>query len=148
MTRVLGLDVGDQRIGVAISDELRITTRGLLTIKRTNTKEDIRKIADLASENNCSGIIVGLPLNLSGDDSKQTEKVRLFAKKLENKVGNTSKDSKIGVFLWDERYSTKTADEIMDEVGLSKAKRKEIIDQQAACIILEDWIDSNPEVGH
>jgi RNAse H-fold protein YqgF len=147
MTRVLGLDVGDQRIGVAISDELRFTTRGLLTIKRTNAKEDIQKIADLAGENNCSDIVVGLPLNLSGDDSKQTEKVRLFAKKLENKFGNLPKAEKINVILSDERFSTKIADEIMDEVGISKSKKREIIDQQAACIILEDWIASNPEMS-
>ena len=147
MTRVLGLDVGDQRIGVAISDELRITTRGLLTIKRTNIKEDIQKIADLATENKCFDMVVGLPLNLSGDDSKQTEKVRLFAKKLENKFESRPKAEKIKVFLSDERYSTKIADEIMDEVGLSKRKKREIIDQQAACIILEDWIASNPEIS-
>ena len=146
MKRVLGLDVGDQRIGVAISDELRITTRGLLTIERTNTKEDIKKIADIAAENKCSGVVMGLPLNVSGEDSKQTEKVRLFARKLVNKFYAFPKEERIKVYLWDERYSTVTADELMDEAGVKKDKKKKIIDQQAACVILEDWIDNNRDV--
>ena len=146
MKRVLGLDVGDQRIGVAICDELRITTRGLLTIERKNIKEDIQKIVDIAAENKCSGVVTGLPLNVSGDDSKQTEKVRRFAKKLENKSLSLPKEDRIKVYLWDERFSTIIADELMSEAGVKKGKKKAIIDQQAACVILEDWLDNNREV--
>jgi len=140
--RVLGLDVGDVRIGVAISDELRITARGLFTLIRTNIKADTQRIIDAVTANDCSAIIVGLPLNLSGDDSVQTNKVREFAKKLENKlVSNSLKD--VEVILYDERFTTVIADRAMREAGASQSKRKETIDKQAAVVILEDWLRLN-----
>jgi putative Holliday junction resolvase len=141
--RVLGLDVGDRRIGVAVSDELGITVRGLRTIERTNIKADTNIIMEIASENNCSAIVIGLPLNLSGQDSVQTEKVRTFAQKLENKfTSNGIKDKKVE--LHDERYTTVIANRVMDKAGVKKTKQKKIIDQQAATIILEDWLRCNP----
>jgi len=141
MKRVLGLDVGDRRIGIAICDELRVTTRGLLTLERTNIKNDIQKISDIAIENNCSCIVVGLPLNVSGDDSRQTEKVRVFAKKLENKFLVYPEKDRVRVILQDERYSTKLAEEMMDEAGIKTGKKRKAVDEQAARVILEDWLD-------
>ena len=143
MKRVLGLDVGDSRIGVALSDELRVTTRGLLTFERTKTRDDIQKIVDLAYENDCSGIVVGLPLNLSGDDSVQTSKVRVFARDLVNKLFSYPKEGRIKVYLFDERFSTKMANDTMTEMGVSKTKQRKFVDQQAAAIILEDWMNAN-----
>jgi len=141
--RVLGLDVGDKRIGVAISDELGVTTRGISTITRTNIKTDTQTILDIVKENDCSDIVVGLPLNLSGQDSVQTEKVREFARKLENKlVSNAMQD--IGVILFDERFTTVLAERAMKEAGLGHEKRKDSIDRQAAAVILEDWLRANP----
>ena len=142
MSRVLGLDVGDQRIGVAVSDELRITSRGLLTLKRTNIKSDTQSIIDIANENKCSMIVVGLPLNLSGDDSIQTQKVRNFAEKLRNKLLSNSMGD-ISIELYDERYSTVMAEETLNEAGVKKEKKRKIIDQQAAAVILEDWMREN-----
>jgi len=140
--RVLGLDVGDVRIGVAISDELRITARGLFTLIRTNIKTDTQKIIDAVVANDCSSVIVGLPLNLSGDDSEQTKKVRDFAKKLENKlVSNAMQDVK--VIMFDERFSTVVAERAMREAGANHTKRKEAIDKLAAVVILEDWLRLN-----
>ena len=141
--RVLGLDVGDSRIGVAISDELRITTRGLLTIERTTNRADIQRIVDIARENDCSGVVVGLPLNLSGDDSVQTSKVRVFARDLVNKFFSYPKEERVKVYLFDERFSTRIADETLTEMGVSDKKKRTIIDQQAAAIILEDWMNAN-----
>ena len=143
MKRVLGLDVGDIRIGVAISDELGITARGLFTLTRTNIKDDTQKILDTLNENNCSSVIIGLPLNLSGDDSVQTEKIRDFAKKLENKLVSNSMQG-IEVILYDERFTTVLADRAMREAGVNRVKRKEVIDRQAAVVMLEDWLRANP----
>lgn len=142
MKRVLGLDIGDRRIGVAVSDALGITVRGLFTLERSNIKSDTQKIIDTARENECSAIVIGLPLNLSGQDSVQTEKVREFAQKLENKLRSNAM-SDIKVELYDERFSTVIAERLMDETGLKKSKRKEATDQQAAMVILDDWLRIN-----
>ena len=143
MKRVLGLDVGDVRIGVAISDELRITARGLFTLIRTNIKKDTQSIIDALIANDCSLIVIGLPLNLSGQDSVQTEKVREFAQKLENKlVSNALQD--IEVIMYDERFTTVLAEQAMKDQGAKKDKIKESIDRQAAVVMLEDWMKSNP----
>jgi len=140
--RVIGLDVGDRSIGIAISDELWITTRGLFTISRTNIKSDTQKVMEIVKENDCSHVIIGLPVNLSGEDSKQTEKVREFAEKLKNKLLSNSMGDR-EVVLYDERFSTVIANREMEEAGLKKNKKREIIDQQAAAVILEDWIRTN-----
>jgi putative Holliday junction resolvase len=142
MKRVLGLDIGDRRIGVAISDELWVTTRGLLTIERTNIKSDTQKILDIIIKNDCSIVIIGLPLNLSGDDSKQTGKVRAFAQKLTNKLASNSMND-IKVELFDERYSTKQAEETLNELAIKHKKKSMIIDQEAAAVILEAWISNH-----
>ena len=142
MKRVIGLDVGDRSIGIAISDELWITTRGLFTISRTNIKSDTQKVMEIVKENDCSHVIIGLPVNLSGEDSKQTEKVREFAEKLKNKLLSNSMGDR-EVVLYDERFSTVIANREMEEAGLKKNKKREIIDQQAAAVILEDWIRTN-----
>jgi len=141
--RVIGLDVGDRRIGVAISDELRITARGLFTLIRTNIKVDTQRILDAVTANDCSSIVIGLPLNLSGQDSVQTEKVREFAKKLENKLVSNSLKG-VDIIMFDERFTTKLADNAMKEAGVSREKRKAVIDQQAAVVMLEDWLRANP----
>jgi putative Holliday junction resolvase len=142
MNRILGLDVGDRRIGIAISDELGLTSRGLFTLKRTNIKTDTQKILDIVRENNCSIVIVGLPLNISGEDSLQTKKVRFFAEKLLNKFLSNSLGW-VRVELFDERYSTKNAEDILDEMRVSEVKKKMVIDQQAAALILDEWLLEN-----
>ena len=139
MKRVLSLDVGDRRIGVAVSDELRVTARGLFTLERTNIKADTQKIIDTISENDCSCAVIGLPLNLSGADSVQTEKVRLFAQKLQNKLNSNSMQD-IEVELYDERFTTSIAEKALKESGAGRSKQKEKIDQTAAVIILQDWL--------
>ena len=139
MKRVLGLDVGDRRIGVAISDELGITARGLFVLERSNLKSDTQKIMETVLENDCSHIVIGLPLGLSGRDSVQTEKIREFAQKLENKlVSNAMQD--VRVELFDERFTTVIADNMLKESGASHDKRREVIDMQAAAVILGDWL--------
>ena len=141
MKRILGLDVGDRRIGVAISDELGIAARGLHTLERSNIKNDTQSILDTIRENDCSAVVIGLPLNLSGQDSVQTEKVRAFAQKLENKLKSNAMQG-IAVELYDERFTTTIAENAMKEAGASRATIKEAIDEQAATVILQDWLQS------
>jgi len=137
--KTLALDVGDKRIGVAISDDLGLTARGLLVLDSISVKRDTSKILDILKENKCSRIVVGLPLKLDGTDSIQTEKVRQFAAALENKLRSNAL-SDIPVILHDERFSTKIAEETLIEVGMRREKRREIIDKQAAAVILQDWL--------
>ena len=147
MKTILGLDVGDRRIGVAISDELGITARGLFTLERSNIKADTQKILETVVENDCSTVVIGLPLNLSGEDSVQTTKVRAFAQKLENKfLSNAMQD--VRVELYDERFSTVAAEQTMKEMGVGRTKMKEartsgVVDRQAAAVILGEWLSEN-----
>ena len=144
MKRVIGLDVGDKRIGLAISDELRITARGLFTLTRTNIKADTQNIPDAINDNNCYIVVIGLPLNLSGQDSVQTKKVREFALKLENKLKSNSMND-VNIVLYDERFTTVLAEQAMKDSGASRRKVKEAIDRQAAVVMLEDWLRSNTQ---
>ncbi len=137
--KYLGLDVGDKTIGIAVSDGLMLTAQGVLTLQRVGIRKDAGKVIDMAKDYGCTGIVVGLPLMLSGKDSIQTEKVREFAKMLENKLRSTGES--IEVVLHDERFSTKMAEDIMISADVSRKKRKEVIDKQAAIIILQSYMD-------
>ena len=143
--KYLALDVGDKTVGVAISDELGVTSRGLFTLERVGIKKDTGKIMDVIIENKCSKVIVGLPLNLDGSDSIQTEKVREFTQKLQNKL-NSNSLQEIELIFFDERFTTKIADRVMMDAGVNKNKRKEVIDQQAAVIILQDYLTTQKNI--
>jgi putative Holliday junction resolvase len=138
----LALDIGDKTIGIALSDDLGITAQGLSTLKREAIKKDTDAIIALVDGHKCSCIVVGLPLNLDGRDSVQTEKVRAFVVKLENKLRSTGRQH-IKLYLHDERFTTKIAERLLIEADVSKKKRKEIIDMQAAVIILQSWLEIN-----
>jgi putative holliday junction resolvase len=137
--KYLGLDVGDKTIGIAVSDDLMLTAQGVLTLERVGIRKDAGKVIEMAKGYGCTGIVVGLPLMLSGKDSIQTEKVREFAKMLENKLRSTAEN--IEVVLHDERFSTKMAEDILISADVSRKKRKEVIDKQAAIIILQSYMD-------
>ena len=139
--KTLALDVGDRRIGIAISDDLGLTARGLLVLESISVKKDTSKILDILKENKCLRIVAGLPVKLDGTDSLQTEKVRQFAAALENKLRSNAMGD-IPVILHDERFSTKIAEETLIEAGVRREKRKEIIDKQAAAVILQDWLET------
>ena len=142
--KTLALDVGDKRIGVAITDDLGLTARGLLVLESVSLKKDTSKILEIICENSCSRVVVGLPLKLDGTDSPQTTKVRRFAAALENKLRSNAM-GQIPVILHDERNSTANAEFEMMEAGLSRERRREIIDMQAAALILQDWLERQRE---
>jgi putative Holliday junction resolvase len=134
------LDVGDKTIGVALSDDLLFTAQGLMTIERVGIRKDTGKIMDLINEYKCDTVVIGLPKNLNGTDSIQTEKVYEFRTMLENKMKSSGmKDISI---LWqDERFTTLMAEKVLIEADVSRKKRKDVIDKQAAVLILQGYLD-------
>lgn len=140
--RKLGLDVGDKTIGVAVSDDLGIIAQGVTTIERVGIRKDTGKVLDYIKEYNCDTVVIGLPLKLDGTDSPQTAKVRDFRQKLENKLKGGGMNQ-VKVEFYDERLTTVMAERVLIEADLSRNKRKEIIDRQAAIIILQSYLDSS-----
>lgn len=139
--RKIGLDVGDKTIGVAVSDGLGITAQGVTTIERVGIKKDTGKVLDFIREYDCDTVVIGLPLKLDGTDSPQTEKVREFRQRLENKLKGSGMNH-INVEFYDERLTTVMAEKVLIEADMRRNKRKEIIDRQAAIIILQGYLDS------
>ena len=137
----ISLDIGDKTIGVAVSDALGITANGLMTIDRIGIRKDADKVLALIKEYECGTVVIGLPLNLDGSDSVQTQKVRDFRTMLENKMRSTGVKG-VDVVFQDERFTTKIAENVLIEADVSRKKRKEVIDKQAAVIILQGWLDS------
>ena len=138
--RKLGLDVGDKTIGVAVSDELDITAQGVTTIDRVGIRKDAGKVMDYVREYDCDTVVMGLPINLDGSDSVQTEKVREFRTMLENKM-RSSGMADVKVEWQDERFTTVNAERVLMEANMKRKSRKEVVDKQAAIIILQSYMD-------
>lgn len=133
--RILGLDVGDRRIGLALSDELGLTAQPVLTLERKSRRHDLRFLVRLIRKYGCTQVVVGNPLYMSGDVSPQALKARAFAQALESEAG-------VDVTLWDERLSTTEAHRHLDAAGHLPGKRRAVIDQVAAVLILQSFLDS------
>ena len=131
--RTMALDVGDRRIGVAITDALGLTVQGRPTRARTNLDEDIAHIRTLVEEYCVQKIVVGHPKNMDGTGSQQTEKTEVFARQLKSMLN-------IQVIFWDERLTSFAAEEHLKEMGLNWRKRKKHVDELAATLILEDYL--------
>ena len=139
--RWMSLDIGDKTIGVAVSDPLFISAQGVTTIERVGIKKDTTKVLELVKEYEVDTVISGLPLMLNGTDSPQTLKVREFVERLKNKA--QSQGFKLKFEFQDERFTTKIAENAMIDAGMRREKRKEIIDRQAAVIILQSYMDAH-----
>ncbi len=142
--RILGLDVGNKTVGVAVSDPLGVIATGVTTIERVGIRKDTGKILDYIREYGCETVVMGLPLSLDGSDSVQTQNVREFRMMLENKLKSSGPLSKVKVEWQDERYSTVEAEEVLIEANMSREDRKKIIDRQAAIVILQRYLDRMP----
>ena len=138
--RLMGLDVGNRRIGVAVSDGLGLTAQPLLTLIRKKPREDLRSLARLARKYSCQGIVVGNPLHLSGDQGRQAAKTQSFAQLLAD-------ETKLPVHLWDERLTTVEAHRILYESGHPRTEHGALVDQVAAVIILQGFMDARSS-GH
>ena len=133
--RVLGLDYGSRRIGVAVCDELRMTAQGIATVVRKNRDADLAAIAAFVERFDVERIVVGYPLRLDGSEGIQCEKVNRFIRRLEARLA-------IPVIRRDETLSTKEAEELLRETGVRREKKREIVDRLAASIILQGYLDA------
>ena len=133
--RILGLDYGEKRIGVAVCDELGLTAQGLTTIVRKTKKHDLAILTDLITKYNIEKIVIGYPLRLDGSEGIQCEKVDRFVSLLD-------KSFSLSIIKWPETLSTKEAEEILINSGVCWKKRKQKVDQLAAGIILQGYLDS------
>ena len=134
--RILALDVGSKRIGVAITDLLGITAQGLDTIQRRNKRHDLQALGEVLAKYDVREIVVGLPLRLSGAEGTQSEKMRRFADALHAHFGLT-------VHLWDERWTSTEANRLLRETDLSIKKRGLAVDRMAAILILQSWMEAH-----
>ncbi|MDO9515316.1 MAG: Holliday junction resolvase RuvX [Syntrophales bacterium] len=136
--RILGLDYGEKRIGVAVCDELGMTTRGIATIARKNWKRDIKQVAALVEEYGAQMIVVGYPVRLDGTEGIACEKVNGFVDALEAGVC-------VPVVKWNEALSTKEAEGLLREADVNPRKGRAVVDRMAAAIILQDYLEHNPK---
>lgn len=133
--RILGLDYGSKRIGVAVCDELEITAQGQATINRKNQKHDLEEIAKVIRTYAVEKIVIGYPIKLDGSEGIQCEKISKFAKLLEAKLC-------LPVIKWDETLTTKEAEDILIQAHVRREKRKRVVDKIAATLILQGYLDS------
>lgn len=134
MKRIMGLDVGNKTIGVAVSDLMQLTAQGITTVRRKGIKKDLEELDKIIKEKEVSQIVVGLPKNMNGTLGPQSEKVVKFTEKLK-----TITDLEIK--FWDERLTTVAAERSLIEADVSRQKRKKVIDMIAAVLILQGYLD-------
>jgi len=143
--RVLALDVGKKRIGLAISDELGITAQGLETLQRTRIRADLERLREIARDWNVQCLLVGKPLHMNGSESRQSEYTREFA-------GRLGRYLELPVVFLDERLTTVEAERLLREAGASLDERKHAVDRLAAMLLLESYLGQSstparPEEG-
>jgi len=132
--RVLALDVGDKRIGVAVSDLSRLIARPVETVQRKNREYDVRRIAQIVAEQEASVVVIGLPKNMDNSEGAQAAKVRSFAKHL-------ARATSARILFEDERLSTFAAIETLVEQGIKTGHSRDLVDMEAATIILQNYLD-------
>jgi len=134
MNRTLAIDYGEKRIGIALSDPLGITAQAYPFI--SNSKEFFSQLNQLIEEKSVTQIIIGLPTNRFGEDTQKTSEVRTFSEKVASETG-------LPVSFQDERYSSKAVERHLIEADVSRKKRKQVIDSQAAAFFLQGYLDKN-----
>jgi len=133
--RILALDLGKKRIGLALSDPLGITAQGLPTLQRTNIRADLDALGKLIEEREVGEILMGQPLHMSGKEGRQVEYTREFAARLAARTG-------LDVKFWDERWTTVAAQRVLRESGASIGKRARAVDRLSAVILLASYLDA------
>ena len=136
MERIIGLDVGDKTIGVAVSDLLQLTAQGLTTIKRESKVKDYAALKEIIDEYDVKKVVVGLPKNMNNTIGPQGEKTMKFAEKIKNKYD-------VEIIYEDERMTTMAAEKMLISGDVRREKRKTVIDKVAATYILQLYLDKN-----
>lgn len=134
MNRVMGIDLGDARIGIAMSDMMKIVANGYETYKRIDEEKDLKHIAELIATNEVDTVVFGLPLNMDGTSGNRVDTTREFAHKLSQLI--TAR-----IAFQDERLTTVTAERMLISADVRRDKRKQVIDKIAATIILQTYLD-------
>lgn len=135
--RALGLDVGSKTIGVALADELGLAAHPLTVIARRGTAADVDAVLALVAEHAVSDVVVGLPYELSGAVGHRARRVRVFSDALAARLGEAA-----ALHEWDERFSTTAVERVLIDADLSRKRRKQVVDKQAAAFILQGWLDA------
>ncbi|HHX73563.1 MAG TPA: Holliday junction resolvase RuvX [Firmicutes bacterium] len=138
--RIMGLDVGDRTIGVAVSDELGWTAQGIEVIRRTDWQADLRRLRQLSEQYRVSLIVVGYPLNMNGTAGPRADMAAEFAGRVREELG-------VPVRLWDERLTTMEAERMLIAADVSRAKRRKVIDKTAAVLILQNYLQAHSGPG-
>ncbi|MCS7187838.1 MAG: Holliday junction resolvase RuvX [Armatimonadetes bacterium] len=133
--RILAVDYGEKRIGIAISDELQITASPLMTLLRNSDDGVIAQIVRLAERYSVETIVIGLPVRTDSKEGEMERRVRSFAEKLQSKT-------KVPVVLFDERFTTRIAEQVLLEADLSRQKRKRVRDKLAAVVLLQSYLET------
>jgi len=135
--RAMGLDVGTKTVGVAVADELGFTAQPITVIRRSNLKADLSELIRLAQDREVDRFVIGLPLNMDGSEGPRALATRKFGDAL-------AKASSLTIIYQDERLTTVAAERSLLEADVSRSKRREVIDQVAASLILQGWLDAQP----
>ncbi len=133
--RILALDLGKKRIGMALSDPLRITAQGLPNLERTNKRADLDALGEIVREHGVGLILLGNPINMRGAEGRQSGWVREFADAIRERLG-------VAVELWDERLTSVEAGRVLRQSGISIEKRAAAVDRLSAVILLQSYLDS------
>ena len=135
----LSIDLGDVRIGLAMSDSMGIIANGLETYQRKFIYKDVEYIVKIAMDNNVKCVVMGLPMNMDGTSGERVEKAKEFAKLIEDKFKELNYACKID--FQDERLTTVTSERVLIDAGVRRENRKKVIDKMAATIILQTYLD-------
>jgi putative holliday junction resolvase len=133
--RILALDVGRKRIGLAVTDELGITAQGIETLQRTRIRDDLDALESIVQKWNIKLLLVGRPLHMSGRESRQSEYTQEFAERLEQRVG-------LPLVFWDERLTSAEAERMLRQAGASLNQKKKAVDRLAAVLLLESYLEN------
>ena len=133
--RIMGLDLGESRIGVALSDELLLTAQGLCVLRSRGVANDLEQVGELLAKHGVTQLVLGLPKNMDGSRGAMAEKVLEFGRQLAEKVPG------LAIEYWDERLTTTAAQRVLVEADMSRAKRRQVVDKVAAGLILQGYLD-------
>ncbi len=138
--RIVAFDLGDRRIGVALSDPLGLTAQPLTTLERTSWKRDLERIRDMVRQHEVVGVVVGMPIGMDGSRAGRVPVTEDFMERVRRATG-------LPVVPWDERLTTVQAERALIEGNVSRAGRRKVIDRVAAAILLQSYLDARgPEV--
>jgi putative Holliday junction resolvase len=136
MTRIIGIDIGTVRVGVALSDEEQMIASPLVTLEARPRSSAVRDVAAIVDEHEATALVYGLPFNLDGTEGRAAKRTRRFIRALESELD-------IPCMEWDERMTSVVAERTLIEADMSRKKRKKVVDQVAATLILQSWLDAN-----